>query len=148
MKQQPERVAAFLEGLRVNVGEQAVGTAANIVEWAHAQGMRDAFFNKLNYHGEHYCPVIPGIPEWDPSPLSIADLRGDVWVEADNLSKRPPFKQDLKFEQLLERAHAVPGMEPKERIPHISLEALADDTVWTKFIGLMDWVVGQIKRFN
>ena len=65
------------------------------------------------------------------------------------LQYRPPFDSTEKRKELLDRLNMIPGvMLPEDsltRRPSFPLTALLPAESLAKFIGVMDWVIAEIK---
>lgn len=75
---------------------------------------------------------------------------GKVELYLSYVRKKPPFNEDLEFEQLISRLNSIPGisLSPDAKLPKIPLNVLNEDTSFQKFIDTFDWYVNQIKNYQ
>ncbi|HEX2948698.1 MAG TPA: hypothetical protein VHV83_03880 [Armatimonadota bacterium] len=135
---------SFMEALLANTNPDCVAVARRLLEWGRqrmtrvwwGEGKRSGSFVPILEHGgqTHYV-----ITAWTSGSIEI----GFQWMKS-----RPPFMDEAKRRELLQRLNAIPGiMLPDDSItrrPNISLSAFVDPKVLFQFFAVLDWFLGEI----
>ncbi len=136
---------SFLQDLQSRRGDVEVNTARQILAWAQAKGLRiwwgqgkiyGSFFPMLDFQSETFL-------------LISAWTYGTIEVQFKELKKRPPFDNEVKRVELLQRLNEVPNIslppDGIERRPSLPLAALKDEMALKKFLDTFEWVIQEIK---
>ena len=119
--------------------------------WADARGLKHrGQGNWADAKGVTYMPIIPKI-DWDPVALNASVTLGRVGIEGSSIAGkgRRPYGSPAAFERLLERPRSIPGVsQTKSTYPDISMTALVEETVFDRYIALIDEIVVQIRKRN
>jgi hypothetical protein len=78
---------------------------------------------------------------------------GRIFIQVGDLKNKPPFTDDSKLREFLQRLNAIPGIDisldvvsdPTPRYPSISYSPLKSDEALELFLDAVDWAVGEIK---
>jgi hypothetical protein len=136
----------FLADLAQRKGAAQADTARRILEWANRREIR-LWWGKGAQDGSFF-PML----DWRDQPFWLFSVwtYGRLEVQFEMMRKKPPFADEGKRADLLRRLNEIPGIRlPADSItrrPSISLEALQDDTILTRFLAVFDWVSEEIKR--
>ncbi len=137
---------SFMETLRANTDPDRVAAARTLLEWAQkkmtrvwwGEGTRSgSFVPVLEHHGQsHYVIAV-----WTYGSVEM----GFQWMKT-----RPPFHDEAKRRELLQRLNAIPGITlPADSIgrrPNFSLSILTNADILTQFLAIMDWFIEEIMR--
>jgi len=136
---------SFFQDLQTRRGLEEVKTARKILEWAQGNGLRiwwgqgkvyGSFFPILDFQNENYLLISV----W---------TYGTIEVQFKELKKRPPFDNEAKRVELLQRLNKLTNISlPPDAItrrPSISLAALTDPSVLKGFLDIFVWVMDEIK---
>jgi hypothetical protein len=138
--------ARFFEELTASEGPPEVDLARDLLDWAKrntsriswaGEGPAGACYALLDHLGqEHYVFAV-----W---------TSGYVEIPFETMLARPPFQEEAKRLELLNRLNRVhPGVKiPRDKIakrPRINLDALTHGAGLTNFLGVLDWYVGEIR---
>lgn len=131
----------FLEKVTAEKGTEAAQVASRIIAWA----------------GEH----TPSEPKWGTTGIGVGfgykNFRqvlfrvwesGTVSIALHRLKGRPPFDDEEKRRELVQRLNAIDGIDiPADKIegePSVDLNNLKDDNALQHFFEVMTWVMGEI----
>ncbi len=136
---------SFFQDLQTRRGLEEVKTARQILEWAQAKGLRiwwgqgkvyGSFFPIFDFQNEAYLLISV----W---------TYGTIEVQFKELKKRPPFDNEAKRIELLQRLNELPNVslppDAIERRPSLALATLKDESVLKKFLDTLEWVINEIK---
>ncbi len=136
---------SFFKELKSRTGSQEVETAKKILEWSRdklprfwwGKGKQDgSFFPVLDCNGEEYYPIAI----W---------TYGKVEIQFQWLMTKPPFNDESKRKEILNRLNQIRGVNIPEkaitRRPNIYLSLLNDETSFRQFIGILEWIVLEIR---
>ena len=137
---------AFLAELTRRTGEGEARVAKRILDWAQdrgcwiwwGKGAQDGSFFPMVRHGDedHWTIAV-----W---------TSGSIEVQFQWMRKRPPFDSQEKRLELLRRLNEVLGMaipeDGIERRPSVPLRVLTAGGRVEGFLGVLDWVVGEVRR--
>lgn len=137
---------SFFRELESRKGSRDADIAKKILEWARDKLPRfrwgggkvdGSVFPILDYNGIDYYPFCI----W---------TYGKVEIQFQWLQKRPPFDEETKRKELLDRLNRIPTINiAPEAItlrPNISLSAFSDENSLKQFLEVLDWVVQEIKK--
>lgn len=137
--------ARFFAALAERAGPEAVAVARALQEWG-AKNMTEFWWGKGRRDGS-FAPVLIW-NEVDYYPFFVW-TSGVADIQFQWLQYRPPFDSTEKRKELLDRLNMIPGvMLPEDsltRRPSFPLTALLPAESLAKFIGVMDWVIAEIK---
>jgi hypothetical protein len=135
----------FSADLIRRTGEEEAQVAKRILDWAKdrgcwiwwGKGAQDgSFFPMVHHGGEDYWTVAV----W---------TYGRIEVQFQWMRKRPPFDSRERRLELLRRLNEVLGMaipeDGIERRPSVPLRLLAEGGRVEGFVGVLDWVVGEVR---
>jgi hypothetical protein len=135
----------FLADLAKRCGDADLSVAQSLLDWARRAGCRiwwgnghqdGSFFPLLDHAGQTF---------WTISVWTY----GRVEIQFQEMLKRAPFQSEASRLALLERFNAVPGIAiPRNRIekrPSVPLQVLRSGEALGRFLGVLDWMVGEIR---
>lgn len=137
--------ASFFQELLANTDAERVAVARRLLEWARAnmtriwwgEGKRNGSFVPVLEHNGQQQYVIS---VWTSGSVEM----GFQWMKV-----RPPFADEAKRREMLQRLNAIPGIALPEdgitRRPNIPLAALTDTATLTRFLQVLDWFVQEVK---
>jgi serine/threonine protein kinase len=135
--------ASFFETLRQR-DTKVVEIAKQIYEWGKNSGFRIGWSKAQNgscqfFLDHNSLEYMPFTMRGGANPLIEVQLR--------RLGGAPPFQNQAKGEELLRRLREIPGMSIGEAAcwPSIHLSRLAQTPVLERFLGVMKWVLAEIK---
>ncbi len=136
---------SFLQDLEMRRGPADVQVARRLLDWARARGLR-SWWGKGAKDGSFF-PLLDhgGDTHW----LISAWTFGRIEVQFQWLKAKPPFSDEAKRLDLLQRLNAIPGVNlPPDAItrrPSVSLAVLADDAALKMLLAVLDWVIGEVR---
>jgi hypothetical protein len=137
---------SFFRDLQERRGAGEVASARWILEWARVKRMR-VRWGKGRLYGSF-------TPEFDHDGTPYNFVR--VYTDASTtilfayLREKPPFDDESLRLELLRRVNELPGVSIPEdkatRRPWFYLSLLTDGAALEQFLGILDWVVEEIRR--
>jgi hypothetical protein len=136
--------ASFVQELLAKTDAESVAVAQRLLEWAR-QRMTMVWWGEGKRSGS-FVPVLNAggqsqyiISVWTYGVVEI----GFQWMKA-----RPPFDDEVKRRELMQRLNAIPGITlPADSIgrrPSFPLAALKEDSSLRQFIEVLDWFVTEV----
>ena len=136
---------SFFLDLESRRGIEESKVARKIYEWAQSKGLRiwwgkgkisGSFFPMFDYQGNGYFLISV----W---------TTGTMEVQFQWMQTRPPFDDEAKRLELLQRLNEIPGVtipaDAISRRPSVPLSALKDEAMLKKFLDTFDWEIQEIK---
>jgi hypothetical protein len=136
---------SFFQDMESRRGVDEVKVARKILEWSKARSLRiwwgkgtkdGSFFPIFDYKNENHLLISV----W---------TYGRVEIQFQWMQKKSPFDKEDKRHDLLVLLNNISGvMIPPDAItrrPSLSLSALSDNSILMQFLGILDWVIGEIK---
>jgi hypothetical protein len=140
-----------LDRFLADVGEQhgvdQERVARDIVLWAEEQKLRTSW-NETSAKGPAFTPVIPGIPDADPFPMSLFSRSARVVIEIGHIKHVRPFTQEVNLQNLRSRVSTIPGIDVKSHYPSVKLSTLSEPAVFESLMRVLNWVVKSIRKAN
>jgi hypothetical protein len=139
--------ASFFKVLELNRGPEEAATAAKILEWSsHSDKLPRIEWNARGRHGVFEpCLDHKGTPYW---PFGIR-TDGQIEVIFQWLKQRPPFTDETKRLELLNRLNEVAGVDlPAGRTigrPSFPLSVLEHEAALNQFLRVLDWFVLEVR---
>jgi len=136
---------SFFVDLVERRGEAEAGVARRILDWARAQGCRIWWGQGVKDGG--FYPMVDhgGEPNWTVAVWTY----GTVEIQFQWLQTRPPFSDEAKRLDLLERLNAIGDVKiDRNRIgkrPGIRLDLLTNAESLDRFLAALDWLVDEIR---
>ena len=137
--------ASFLQDLKARHGDAEAETVRRVLRWAEAGGFRigwgkgakdGAFWPTVDHKGQ-------------PHSLIYVYTWGALQIPFQTVGQRPPFNDESKRLDLLERLNQIAGVrlppDAISRYPSIRLGTLNDPAALEQFLGTLDWVVQEIR---
>jgi hypothetical protein len=136
---------SFLRDLQERTGAEEVASARRILEWTRARGLR-ARWGKGRVYGAF-------TPELDHGGTTHNFVRvytdATVTILFSYLHEAPPFDDESLRVELLRRLNEVPDVsitaDKVTKSPWFYLSSLEDDAALERFLGVLDWIVEEIK---
>lgn len=135
----------FFKELASRTGPKEAEVARKILEWSRnklprfwwGKGKQDgSFYPVLDHNGEQYYPIAI----W---------TYGKIEVQFQWLMTKPPFSDESKRRELLNRLNQIPGVSIPEksitRRPNIFLTLFEDESSLKQLLDILDWIVLEIK---
>lgn len=140
----------FLAHLKAEHGEEVASVALALLEASRKSGAR------ISPSATALIPTWPRVPnpDWQADldwvfPFHIKDY-GSVVVYFPPLLRRPPFDQEAKRRELIERLNTIPGVhlpgDANRGKPGFPLAALAPPDNLSRFLDAVNWVRGEVER--
>jgi hypothetical protein len=139
---------SFFQDLELRRGFEDAQVARRILEWANDEALRiwwgegkkdGSFFPMFDYKGENHFLISV----W---------TYGRIEIQFQWMKTKPPFDQDSKRQELLNRFNEIPGVSiPTDAItrrPSIPLSTLKDEPVFKQFLGILDYIIEEIRLKN
>jgi hypothetical protein len=138
--------ASFFSEVSNRWGSQQAEVARRIFEWAQQNKLR-IDWGKRNQDGS-MTPLLNHNGAWHS--LIGVWTYGTVEIPFQYMKSKPPFDAETKRQELRDLLNKIPGVEeiPTDgltRRPRILLSALTDGGALKEFMGVLDWVVQEIK---
>jgi hypothetical protein len=138
--------ASFFQKLESRRGAEETQVARKILDWAKIRGLR-IWWGKGRIDGSFF----PVIDYQNKSHSTIAVWTyGRVQTQFQMIHKNPPFDDEQKCLELLERFNKIPGVSlPSDSInkyPSIPLSIFGDDLALEKLFEALDWEINEIKK--
>ena len=136
--------SSFFEALAEAGDEASLEGARRVYRWAQEHLPRLTWGRGL--HTGSCIPVrdLDGVPHY---PISLW-TSGVLEVSFNYLSRKPPFDDESRRRELLERLNRVPGVsfppDVYNRAPNFPLAVLASDAGWAAFEDALRWYLEQI----
>jgi hypothetical protein len=137
---------SFLEDLSRRHGADAAQVAAKTLAWARSRGLRlwwgkgdkdGSCFPMFDYQREQYWLVSL----W---------TYGRCEVQFQMMASKPPFADEAKRLELLDRFNQIPGLNlPQDGIhrrPSFPLALLKDEPALNQFLEVLDWMIALIRE--
>ena len=135
---------SLLQDFRERHGDEVADVARTIIEWSREHLPRAAWGRgasvasvtpERDYRGRTYYPI------------SIRGS-GQIVFLFQHMGRMPPFDQQGKQLEFLERVNAIPGVSITEaeafgRRPRVALEVFANPTSLAKLFEALEWFLGQ-----
>jgi hypothetical protein len=136
---------SFFQTLRERRGEAEAEVARTILDWAKSNSLRIWWGRGAN--DGSFFPML----DWkDRDNFTVAVwTNGRLKVLFQWMKNRPPFDDEQKRQELRRRLNQIHGVAiPAEKIalrPSIPLSALTDKSSMEQFLGVLDWLVQEVK---
>jgi hypothetical protein len=136
--------ASFFEALAETGDQASLEGARRVYRWAQEHLPRLTWGRGL--HSGSCIPVrdLDGVPHY---PIALW-TNGVLEVCFHYLSRKPPFNEEVRRRELLERLNTVPGVsfppDAYNRAPNFPFAVLASDAGWAAFEGVLRWYLEQI----
>lgn len=132
---------SFMADLGARHGEAAAGVARRILEWAHLRGLR-IWWGKGAKDGSFFPMLdLPRGKRWTISVWTY----GTVEIQFQQIRQNPPFDDEARRLELLQRFNQVPGIRiPQSRLnarPSFPIDVLENEAAFTTFTEVLDWVL-------
>jgi hypothetical protein len=138
---------SFVAALRSNQGDSAVGTALQLLRWAEKNGcwiwwgegaIKANFIPTLDHNGQQHCPFD----------CFTRPSGAGVYIHFDYFKRKPPFNDEARRRELLDRFNAIPGVQfpAAENFPQIPLAVLGNPSALPQFLEVMEWYIGEVRR--
>jgi hypothetical protein len=137
---------AFLAKLTERRGTQEAEVAQRILRWAERKGCRiwwgkgaqwGSFFPMVDHAGEQYWTIAV----W---------TYGAIEIQFVYMKRKRPFEAETRRQELREKLNALPGiaipMEGIDKMPSVPLRVLTPPGALDRFLEVLEWVVGEIRR--
>lgn len=138
--------ASFTAALATSRGSQEVVVFRRILDWVRERGLhlwwgkgvtQGSCYPMLDYQGDSYWTFAV----W---------TGGSVSIQFGMLQAKPPFDDEAKRRELLDRLNRIPGVNISEerlaKYPSFPLRVLTDSAALDQFLAAFDWVVEEIRR--
>lgn len=136
--------SSFFATLAKRGDEDTTEGARQLYRWAQQELPRITWGQ-----GGRWGSCIPGrdVDGVAHSPIALWTY-GSVEIRFWHMSTKPPFDDDSRRQELLERLNRVPGVslppDAYSRAPALPLSVLAKEEGWAAFRGVLTWYLGQI----
>jgi hypothetical protein len=136
---------SFLRDLQERTGAEEVASARRILEWTRARGLRIRWGK-----GRVYGAFTPEL-DHDGTTHNFVRVYTDasVTILFSYLYEAPPFDDESLRLELLRRLNEVPDVsitaDKVTKRPWFYLSLLKDDAALERFLGVLDWIVEEIK---
>lgn len=137
---------SFFEALTQEHGQVEANAAKAILDWANKNNLR-IWWGEGAKEGSFY-PMVDhkGQPHYTVSVWTYRRLE----IQFQYMLDKPPFNDEAKRQELRDRLNQIPGVNiPLNAItlrPRILLSVLTDKNALDKFLAVLDWWVGEIKK--
>jgi hypothetical protein len=138
--------ASFLAELTARRGQPEAEVARRILRWADEKGCRiwwgkgaqsGSFFPMVDHGGDQYWTIAV----W---------TGGTFEVQFQWMRRKRPFEAEARRQELREKLNAIPSIsippEAIERRPNLPLKVLASPGTLDRFLAVLDWMVGEIRK--
>ena len=136
--------ASFFSALAEAGDEAALEGARCLYRWAQQHMPRITWGAGTRYGSCIPVRDVGGVAHY---PLALW-TNGLLEIRFPNMSRKPPFDDEARRREFLERLNQVPGVEiPPDacnRMPSFPLAVLASEEGWAAFHGVLSWVLSQI----
>jgi hypothetical protein len=143
--------ASFFKALKER-DATGISVARKILDWAKANEMAIQWGTGL-VGGSLTPVVIHNGNKFKVISVTTEPQEGRIFIQVGDLKNKPPFTDDSKLREFLQRLNAIPGIDisldvvsdPTPRYPSISYSPLKSDEALELFLDAVDWAVGEIK---
>lgn len=138
---------SFFERITEQCGPEAVLVARHLLDWARGNApIVWVWWGRGKRDGSFGCAVTEhGADRY----LFAAWTYGRIEIYFQWLKTKPPFHDESKRKQLLERLNAIAGVSLPEdaitRRPSIPLSLLAPEDKMAQFLKVLDWAISEIR---
>lgn len=136
---------SFFQALVERWGNADAEAARAVLDWAKRNSLR-IWWGKGSKDGSFY-PML----DWKGSTHFTVSVwtYGRLDIQFQWMKVRPPFDDEQKRQELRHRLNQIPGVDiPAGAVtlrPRILLSTLTDKAAMEQFLGVLDWLVQQVK---
>ena len=136
--------ASFFAALAEAGDEATLNAARRVYHWAREHLPRITWGR--GYRTGSCIPVrdLDGVPHY---PIALW-TNGDLEIRFDYISRRPPFDEEVRRRQFLDRLNQVPGVglppSAYKGAPNFPIAVLANESSWAAFEDVLRWYLVQI----
>jgi hypothetical protein len=138
--------ASFFSALEGRVGKRELSTCRAIFDWAGSRGLK-IDWGKGGKDGSYTVHLLNQAVVYS---LIRAYTYGRIEVLFETLKNQPPFKDEVKRQELRRRLEHIPGVRMEtaqiDKRPSISLETLAQGDAVSKLCEALEWAIEEATR--
>jgi hypothetical protein len=138
--------ASFFQALGARYGTEGVETARTLLTWGREK-TQQVWWGRGSRNGSFFPLFEHPLGQWHW--LFAVWTHGRVEIQFSVMQRKPPFDEETKRLELLERLNALDGVEFAPDVitkqPGIPLSALREPLACQQFLAIFDWVVQEIR---